>query len=114
MKRTSTRAWALLLGMVFVESFSTMMLKQSDGFQNLIPASLALSGYLLVLYLFSFVLAALPASLAYAVWTGLGTLLVLSASWLWFGEALTMTSLVAVGLIVCGVILINVQGKEKS
>lgn len=100
-------AWVLLLGMVLVEVFSTMMLKQSDGFTHLLPAGIALLGYGVVLYLFSFILAVIPASLAYAVWAGLGTLLVIVAGWIWFGEGLTIKGLLGVGLIVVGVILIN-------
>ncbi|MGL5395644.1 MAG: DMT family transporter [Shewanella sp.] len=103
------QAWLLLLTMVFVESFSTMMLKKSDGLQNLLPAVLAFSGYFLVLFLFSYVLKSIPASLAYAVWTGLGTILVVVASWFFFSEALTTTIILGIALIVVGVILINHQ-----
>ncbi|MCX9114728.1 DMT family transporter [Aeromonas veronii] len=107
--KQSQQAWLLLLTMVLIESFSTMMLKQSDGLQNLVPTLLAFSGYFLVLFLFSYVLKSIPASLAYAVWTGLGTLLVVVAGWFFFAEALTLASISGIALIVFGVILINRQ-----
>lgn len=113
MKTPSLSAWSLLLGMVFVESFSTLMLKESDGFRFVLPAAVALCGYLLVLYLFSYVLNSIPASVAYAVWTGLGTLLVVCAGWIFFGEVLTTTSLVGVASIVFGVIMINRKKSRK-
>lgn len=105
--KDKSRAWLLLLVMVFIESFSTMMLKQSNGLRHMMPAVLAFAGYFLVLFLFSYVLSAIPASLAYAVWTGLGTLLVVIAGWIFFGEGLTLTSISGITLIVIGVILIN-------
>lgn len=101
------RAWALLLLMVGIEALATLMLKQSAGMRVLAPGLAALAGYGVVLWLFSYVLRALPASLAYAVWTGLGTLLVVMAGWLWYGEALSMARIVGISLIVLGVVLIN-------
>jgi len=100
-------AWVLLMLMVCIESFSTMMLKQSDGFQILTPTLIALVGFFTVLLLFSFVLNVIPASVAYAVWTGLGTLLVVIAGWVFFGEELTFISIFGITLVVVGVILIN-------
>ena len=100
--------------MVVLETFATMMLKQSDGFRYAVPSGISLSVYLIVLYLFSFVLGVILASLAYAVWTGLGTVLVILLGWVWFGETLTLIKLAAVALIVLGVILINSQNGHSA
>lgn len=110
---TRRLAWALLILMVFVEAGSTLMLRQSEGLTILQPAIFAICGYGVVLYLFSHVLTLLPASLAYAVWTGLGTLLVILVGWLLLGEAMSMRALIAIAAIVAGVILINRKAEPR-
>ncbi|MEH2922032.1 DMT family transporter [Samsonia erythrinae] len=106
--------WLLLLGMIVTESFSTLLLKMSDGFSRPLIGGTALLGYLIVLYLFSFILKVIPASVAYAVWTGLGTLLVALAGWVWFGEAMSASNIAGIALIVYGVIQLNRSEKTSA
>ena len=108
------RYWLLLIGMVFIESFSTLLLKVSDGFRNPIAGCFALLGYLSVLYLFSFILKIIPASVAYAVWTGVGTIFVVLAGWLWLGEIISPLNIAGITLIAYGVILLNSREKTVS
>lgn len=102
----------LLLLTVFAEAGATSLLKYSDGFQRIAPGLVSFGVYVLVLFLFSHVLARIPASVAYTVWAGLGTLLLILSGWVFFGEAMTFTNLAGIALIVAGVILIN--RKEAS
>lgn len=103
----SLRTWLLLLATVFAEAGATSLLKYSDGFQRIVPGFVSFGVYVLVLFLFSHVLAKMSASVAYTVWAGLGTLLLILSGWVFFGEAMTLANLVGIALIVAGVILIN-------
>ncbi|MGE4593328.1 DMT family transporter [Alcaligenes sp.] len=114
-KFTSLRTtWMLLLMTVFAEAGATSLLKYSDGFQRVVPGLVSFGVYVLVLFLFSHVLTRIPASVAYTVWAGLGTLLLILSGWLFFGEVMTLTSLAGIALIVVGVILINRKQAQPS
>lgn len=106
--------WLLLLATVFAEAGATSLLKFSDGFQHIAPGLVSFAVYVLVLFLFSHVLARIPASVAYTVWAGLGTLLLILSGWIFFGEAMTLANLAGIGLIVVGVILINRTGATSA
>lgn len=108
------RTWLLLLATVFAEAGATSLLKYSDGFQRIAPGLMSFGVYVLVLFLFSHVLASIPASVAYTVWTGLGTLLLILSGWVFFGEAMTLANLAGIALIVIGVILINRRQGSSS
>lgn len=111
MAAPSLKTWLLLLATVFAEAGATSLLKYSDGLQRLGPGLLSFGIYVLVLFLFSHVLARMSASVAYTVWAGLGTLLLILSGWVIFGEAMTFVNLAGIFLIVAGVILINRKGE---
>ncbi|KAF1020373.1 MAG: Multidrug transporter EmrE [Paracidovorax wautersii] len=108
------RTWLLLLATVFAEAGATSLLKFSDGFQRIAPGLVSFGVYVLVLFLFSHVLVRIPASVAYTVWAGLGTLLLILSGWVFFGEAMTLANLAGISLIVVGVILINRTGASSA
>lgn len=108
------RTWMLLLLTVIAEAGATSLLKYSDGFQRIVPGLGSFGIYVLVLFLFSHVLTSIPASVAYTTWTGLGTVLLILSGWVFFGEAMTVTNLTGITLIVIGVTLINVQEQRPS
>lgn len=108
------RTWLLLLATVFAEAGATSLLKFSNGFQRIAPGLVSFGIYVLVLFLFSHVLARIPASVAYTVWAGLGTLLLILSGWIFFGEAMTLANLAGIALIVIGVILINRTGTSSA
>lgn len=108
------RTWLLLLATVFAEAGATSLLKFSNGFQRIAPGLVSFGVYVLVLFLFSHVLARIPASVAYTVWAGLGTLLLILSGWAFFGEAMTLANLAGIALIVVGVILINRTGTSSA
>ncbi|THT98719.1 multidrug efflux SMR transporter [Lampropedia puyangensis] len=107
MQSPTLRTWLLLLATVFAEASATLLLKLSDGFQRIAPGLMSFAVYALVLFLFSHVLARIPASVAYTVWAGLGTLLLILSGWVFFDEAMTFHNLAGIALIVVGVVMIN-------
>lgn len=101
----------IFLGIAIVlEIFSTSMLKLSMGFTKLIPSIIFAVGMSASFYMLSKALNLIPLSIAYAIWSGIGTALTaLIGVYVW-KEELSLTAVVGIGLIVVGVILLNLKG----
>ncbi|QFU89306.1 multidrug efflux SMR transporter [Amycolatopsis sp. YIM 10] len=102
-----TRAWLLLTVTVLAEVAATLLLKASDGFSHWWPSLGAVAGYLTAVVVLARVLTTLPASLAYIVWTGAGSALVVLAGAVLYDQVLTPPVLAGIVLVVCGVIVLN-------
>lgn len=86
------------------------MLKLSMGFTKLIPSVVFVVGMSSSFYVFSKALNLIPLSIAYAIWSGIGTALTaLIGVYIW-KEELSMTAVIGIALIVIGVILLNLKG----
>jgi len=101
--------WSLgLLGLAIVaEVAATMALKASAGFARPGPGFLALAGYAVAFFCMSLAMRTVPVGIIYALWSGIGIVLIAAASWLLHGETLDAPALVGVGLILAGVLVIN-------
>ncbi|OIP15490.1 MAG: ligand-binding protein SH3 [Comamonadaceae bacterium CG_4_9_14_3_um_filter_60_33] len=103
---------ALLLGSaIFFELIATASLKASDGFTRLGPASLTVMGYAASFYLLSLTLKRMEVSVVYAIWSGAGTALMAVVGYFLFAEQLPPLKLASIGLIVLGVVGLNLAGK---
>ncbi|MEH6942311.1 DMT family transporter [Bacillus sp. JJ722] len=104
---------ALSLAIVF-EVFGTTMLKLSDGFTNLIPSLGVAVGFGLAFYSLSLCLRTVSLSLAYAIWSGVGTAITaLLGVLIWKDEFTTMTFF-GLLLIIGGVVLLNSESSENE
>ncbi len=103
---------ALLLGSaIFFELIATSSLKASDGFTRLLPAGLTVVGYAVSFYLLSLTLKRMEVSVVYAIWSGAGTALMAIVGFLVFAEPLPPLKVASIGLIVLGVVGLNLTGK---
>ncbi len=100
--------WIFLCVAILSEVVATSALKSSEGFTRLWPTVLVVAGYMLAFYFLSLTLRTIPVGVAYAIWAGLGVALIALASWLIFGQKLDAPALIGIGLIVSGVIVMNV------
>ena len=80
-----------------------MTLKFTNGMTRLAPTALMFSLYLCSLFGLSKAVQGIPVGVAYAVWSGLGTLLVAVIGSIWFGEQVTLARVVSTMLIILGV-----------
>lgn len=106
--------WLFLLAAIISEVTATSSLKASAGFTRLIPSIIVVVGYALSFYFLSLVLKAIPIGIAYAVWAGLGIVLLTLIGWLLFGQVLDTPALIGITLILSGVIIMNVFSKAVS
>ena len=104
-------SWVYLLTAIVAEVIATSALKASDGFSRLWPSVITVAGYTVAFYCLSLTLRTIPVGVAYAIWSGLGVVLITIAAWLLFGQKLDLPALIGMGLIVAGVVVMNVFSK---
>ena len=104
--------WVYLLLAIVSEVVATSALKSSESFSRLWPSVLTVVGYGVAFYLLSLTLREMPVGIAYATWSGVGIVLVSLAAVVLFGQKLDLPALIGMGLIVAGVIVINVCSKS--
>ena len=98
----------LFLGIAIVaEVTATSALKASEGFSRLWPSAVVVLGYGVAFYFLSLTLRTVPLGVPYALWSGLGVVLVALLSWWLFGQKLDLAALLGMGLIVAGVLVMN-------
>jgi multidrug transporter EmrE-like cation transporter len=91
-----------------LEVAGTAGLKASEGFGRLGPSALALVGYALAFYFLAQSLKYIPLGVAYAIWSGLGTVGSVLLGLLIWKEILGPMHILGIALIVVGVVLLNV------
>ena len=104
--------WVYLLLAIVSEVVATSALKSSESFSRLWPSVLTVVGYGVAFYLLSLTLREMPVGIAYAIWSGGGSVVVSLAAVVLFGQKLDLPALIGIGLIVAGVIVINVCSKS--
>ncbi len=106
--------WLMLGGAIVAEVIATSALKASEGFSKLAPSVITAVGYLIAFYLLSLTLRAIPVGIAYAIWSGVGTVLIAVVGWALYGQKLDLPAVIGMGLIVSGVIVLNVFSKSSA
>ncbi len=97
---------------IVAEVIATSSLKSSEGFTRLGPSLLCIAGYGLAIFLLSLTLRTLPTGIAYAIWSGVGIVLVSAIGWVYYGQKLDTPAIIGLSLIIAGVIVVNVFSKS--
>ena len=103
-------AWLYLILAILLEVSGTTCMKLSDGFKKPVPSILLFVFYSLSFAMMTLALKRIDVSVAYAVWSGMGTALIGTIGILWFKEPVTALKLVSLILIIAGVIGLNLSG----
>jgi len=104
---------AVLLSLAIVtEVAGTVALRYSDGFTKLAPSAIVVVGYGASFWLLALVLRELSIGTTYAVWSAAGTALIAAVGVFAFGEPATALKLASLGLIVLGVVGLNLAGSH--
>ena len=99
---------------IIAEVIATTALRASDGFTQLWPSIISIAGYVVAFYFLSLVLKTVPMGVAYAIWSGVGIVLIAGIGWLWMKQPLDAPALVGIGLIVAGVAVIQLFSKSTA
>ncbi len=106
--------WLYLAVAILAEVIATSSLRASDGFTRLWPSLLVVTGYGVAFYFLSLTLRAIPVGIAYAVWSGVGIVLVSLIAWIGFGQKLDAPAVLGIGLIISGVVVLNLFSKSAA
>jgi small multidrug resistance pump len=104
--------WIFLIIAIIFEVAGTTSMKVSEGFTRAFPSVMIFVFYGLSFTALTLALKRLDISLAYAIWAGLGTVLITVIEILWFREPGSMIKYISIALIVIGVVGLNLAGSH--
>jgi small multidrug resistance pump len=102
-----------LIVAILLEVAGTINMKLSEGFSKPVPSVLVLFFYALSIIALTFAVNRLDVSVAYALWSGMGTALVAIIGLWFFQESITIIKVVALGLIIVGVVMLHSTSSES-
>lgn len=103
------------LGIAIIgEVVGTTSLKYSEEFTKVVPTFLVISSYVIAFYALMLSLRTLPVSVAYAIWCGLGIILVTLISWFVHGQKLDTPAIIGICFIALGTMVINLFSKSTA
>jgi small multidrug resistance pump len=102
----------IFLGLaIMFEIIATSALKKSEQFTQLIPSIITIAGYFAAFYFLSFAIRTIPVGIAYAIWSGVGIVLITIIGAIFFKQIPDLPAIIGLALIMIGVVVINVFSK---
>ena len=109
-----TRTWVYLAIAIVAEVIATTALKASLGFTRAGPSAVVVVGYGIAFYFLSLTLQTLPVGVTYAIWSGLGIVLISLLAWVVYGQTLDLPAIIGLSLIVAGVAVLNIFSRSVA
>ncbi|KGF72316.1 multidrug transporter [Neosynechococcus sphagnicola sy1] len=100
-------AYGYLVIAILAEVIATTALKAAQSFTQPLPSFVVVAGYAVAFYCLSMCLQSIPVGVVYAIWSGLGIVLVTLLGWWVYGQSLDAQGFLGMGLILAGVIVLN-------
>lgn len=107
-------AYACLAVAICAEIGATTALTASDGFTRWRASLVAILGYSVAFYLLSLTVRVIPTGIAYAIWSGVGMVLIALIAWLRFKQSLDLPAIFGMALIIAGVLVVNLFSRSVS
>ena len=104
--------WLALATAIVAEVVGTTALKASNEFTRMLPSLIVVVGYGTAFYFMAVSMRVLPVGIMYAIWSGMGIVLVSIIGWVVYRQALDVPAMIGMGLIIAGAIVINVFSKS--
>ncbi|MEM5341650.1 multidrug efflux SMR transporter [Paraburkholderia azotifigens] len=106
--------YVLLAIAIVAEVIATSALRASEGFTRLVPAAVVLLGYGISFYCLSLTLKSLPVGIVYAIWSGVGIVLITLVAIVMYRQVPDLAAVAGLGLIVAGVVVLNLFSKMQA
>ncbi|OEC87384.1 DMT family transporter [Acinetobacter sp. YK3] len=106
--------WIILFIAIIAEVIATSALKSSEGFTKPLASIVVVLGYVIAFYCLSLTLKTIPVGIAYAIWSGVGIVLITTVAWFVFDQKLDIWGIVGIALIMSGVLILNLLSKSSS
>lgn len=104
--------YGALFAAILCEVTATTFLQKSEQFTRLVPSVIVVIGYGAAFYFLSICLKVIPVGLAYAIWSGLGIVLISVVGYFYLGQKLDLAAILGLSLIVIGVLVINIFSRS--
>lgn len=99
---------------IIFEIIATSALKKSEQFTQLIPSIITIVGYFAAFYFLSFAIRTIPVGIAYAIWSGVGIVLITIIGAVFFKQIPDLPAIIGLALIMIGVVVINLFSKTTA
>jgi small multidrug resistance pump len=99
---------------IAAEVTGTSFMKLSNGFTKPGPSLVTIGGYAIAFYFLSLTLRTMPTGIAYAIWSGVGIVLIAAIAWIFQGQKLDTAALIGMGLILAGVAVLNLFSNSTA
>lgn len=99
---------------IIFEIIATSALKKSEQFTQLLPSIITIVGYFAAFYFLSFAIRTIPVGIAYAIWSGVGIVLITIIGAVFFKQIPDLPAIIGLALIMIGVVVINVFSKTTA
>ena len=96
---------------IIAEVTATSALKASEEFTKLMPSIIVVVGYAIAFYFMTLVLRVMPVGVTYAIWSGLGIVLVTIAGFILYDQTPDIAAILGMGLIILGVVVMHLFSK---
>jgi small multidrug resistance pump len=104
------QSWLYMTGAIFLEIAGTTSMKLSEGFTRTVPSILIFVFYVLSFMALTMAIKRIDVSVAYAIWSGIGTALIAIIGVVHFREPMPLIKVVSVGMIIIGVVGLYITG----
>ncbi|MDD4886091.1 MAG: SMR family transporter [Thiomonas sp.] len=108
------QSWFFLFGAILAEVIGTTALKATQGFTRLAPSLVVVVAYALAFYLLSRTMQTIPMSISYAVWSGVGIVLITLIGDVVYHQSLDLPAFIGLGLILAGVLVIHLFSRSVA
>ena len=99
---------------IVAEVVATSALKATEEFTRLWPTTIVLAGYAIAFYFLTLTLRVLPVGVTYALWSGLGIVLIAVAAALIYGQMPDLAAVIGMALIIAGVLVVNLFSRTVA
>ena len=106
--------WIYLCLAILFEVAETTTMKLSEGFTKVMPSVLLILFYICSLYFLTLTLKSIEVSIAYAIWSGMGIIIITLIGFMYFNESVSLLKIVAIALIIIGVVTLNMTGEKEA
>ncbi len=103
--------YIILIFAIIAETIGTTALQASQQFTRLWPSVIVVIAYGVSFYLLAQTLRVMPVGVVYAMWSGLGIVMIAAIGYLVFGQRLDLPALIGIGMILCGILVIHLFSK---
>jgi small multidrug resistance pump len=106
--------YLFLVVAIFAEVTATSALRICDGFTRPLPSLIVVAGYCVSFYCLSIAVRSIPLGPAYALWCGLGMILIILVGVFYYRQPVDLPGLAGIGLILAGVVVLNLFSKMTT